>query len=72
MAIAPKYDISINGRGYMVDYTNYRRRTIPAQKEQRDTSEDVGENTLSNVGQWVRSQSDWSRGAGQEFFDLND
>ncbi|MBP00521.1 MAG: hypothetical protein CMG34_04825 [Candidatus Marinimicrobia bacterium] len=72
MAIAPKYDISINGRGYMVDYTNYRRRTIPAQKEQRDTSEDVGENTLSNVGQWVRSQSDWSHGAGQEFFDLND
>tara|TARA_B100001750_G_scaffold164019_1_gene132707 strand:- start:1553 stop:3406 length:1854 start_codon:yes stop_codon:yes gene_type:complete len=72
MAISPKFDISINGRGYMVDYTNYRRRTIPSQKEQRDTSEDVGENTLSNVGQWVRSQSDWSYGAGQEFYDLPD
>ena len=50
MAVSPQYDISINGRGYQVDYTNYRRRTVPAQKEQRDTSEDVGENTLSNVG----------------------
>tara|TARA_B100000287_G_scaffold165924_1_gene156490 strand:+ start:3430 stop:5289 length:1860 start_codon:yes stop_codon:yes gene_type:complete len=72
MAVSPQYDVSINGRGYQVDYTNYRRRTVPAQKEQRDTSEDVGENTLSNVGQWVRSQTDWSYGAGQEHYDLPD
>ena len=58
MAVTPQYDISIDGRGYLVDYNSYRRRTTPAQKEQRDTSEDVGENTLSNVGQWTRSQTD--------------
>ena len=72
MAVTPQYDISIDGRGYLVDYNSYRRRTTPAQKEQRDTSEDVGENTLSNVGQWVRSQTDWSHGAGQEHYDLAD
>lgn len=72
MAVTPQHDISIDGRGYLVDYSSYRRRTIPAQKEQRDTSEDVGENTLSNVGQWTRSQTDWSHGAGQEHYDLAD
>jgi len=72
MAVTPQYDISIDGRGYLVDYGSYRRRTVPAQKEQRDTSEDVGENTLSNVGQWTRSQTDWSHGAGQEHYDLAD
>ncbi len=72
MAVTPQYDISIDGRGYLVDYSAYRRRTLPAQKEQRDTSEDVGENTLSNVGQWTRSQTDWSHGAGQEHYDLAD
>ena len=72
MAVTPQYDISIDGRGYLVDYNSYRRRTVPAQKEQRDTSEDVGENTLSNVGQWTRSQTDWSHGAGQEHYDLAD
>ena len=72
MAVTPQYDISINGRPYLVDYSAYRRRTVPAQKEQRDTSEDVGENTLSNVGQWTRSQTDWSHGAGQEHYDLAD
>jgi len=72
MAVTPQYDISIDGRPYLVDYNSYRRRTVPAQKEQRDTSEDVGENTLSNVGQWTRSQTDWSHGAGQEHYDLAD
>ena len=72
MAVAPQYDISIDGRGYLVDLTGFRRRTIPAQKEQRDTGGDVGENTLSDVGQWIRSQTDWSHGAGQEHYDLSD
>ncbi len=72
MAVTPQYDISINGRPYLVDYSAYRRRTVPAQKEQRDTSEDVGENTLSNVGHWIRSQTDWSHGSGQEHYDLAD
>jgi len=70
MSTGHRFDVSINGRGYQVDYGQYRRRTLPALKEQRDTSDDVGENTLSNVGQWVRSQTDWSHGAGQRHYDL--
>jgi hypothetical protein len=72
MAVTPRFDVSIDGRGYLVDIERYRRSTIPAQKEQRDTSSDVGEQTLSVVGQWVRSQTDWSYGAGQEHYDLSD
>tara|TARA_B100001750_G_C15518008_1_gene608920 strand:- start:1374 stop:3233 length:1860 start_codon:yes stop_codon:yes gene_type:complete len=72
MVAGDGYDIILDSNGYMVDYTDYRRRTIPAQREQRDTSEDVGEQTLSNVGQWVRSQTDWSNGAGQPHYDLHD
>lgn len=72
MAVTPRFDVSINGREYLVDIARYRRSTVPAQKQQQDTSDDVGEQTLSNVGQWVRSQSDWSRGAGQEHYDLVD
>ena len=72
MAVAPRFDVSIDGREYLVDIERYRRSTVPAQKQQQDTSNDVGEQTLSNVGQWIRSQSDWSRGAGQEHYDLVD
>ena len=72
MSAGDGFDVLIDSRGYMVDYRQYRRRTIPAQKEQRDTSTDVGENTLSNVGQWTRSHTDWSLGAGQEHYDLAD
>ena len=72
MAVAPRFDVSIDCREYLVDIERYRRSTVPAQKQQQDTSDDVGEQTLSNVGQWIRSQSDWSRGAGQEHYDLVD
>jgi hypothetical protein len=72
MAVAPRFDVALDGRGYLVDYTGFRRRTLPAMREQRDTSTDVGENTLSNAGQWVRSQTDWSLGAGQAHYDLAD
>ena len=67
-----RFDVAINGTEYMVDYDQYRRRTVPAQREQRDMSTDVGEHTLSTAGQWVRSQTDWSHGAGQTFYDAAD
>ena len=68
--VAARFDVAVDGRKYLVDPAGYRRRTIPAQREQRDTSTDVGEHTLSSVGQWIRSQTDWSYGAGQRFFDV--
>ncbi len=68
--VVARFDVSVDGRKYLVDPAGYRRRTVPAQREQRDTSTDVGEHTLSSAGQWVRSQTDWSYGAGQRFLDL--
>ena len=72
MAYSQAFDVAINGNTYLIDYDNYRRRTVAAQREQRDTSADVGEQTLSSAGQWVRSITDWSRGAGQTHYDLVD
>lgn len=70
--VSAAFHVAVNGRKYLVDPEGYRRRTIPAQREQRDTSTDVGEHTLSAAGQWVRSQTDWSLGSGQTHYDVAD
>ena len=70
--VAGGFDVAVDGRKYLVDTAGYRRRTIPAQREQRDTSTDVGEHTLSSAGQWIRSQTDWSYGSGQRHYDIAD
>lgn len=72
MSHGHRFDVAINGAEYLVDYGQYRRRTVPAQREQRDMSTDVGEHTLSTAGQWVRSETDWSHGAGQTVYDAAD
>ena len=64
--------VELDGVSYLVDTTQYARTTVPALREQRDNSKEPGENTLDTTGAWVRSQTDWSLGAGQEHFDLDD
>lgn len=64
--------VELDGVAYSVDTRQYSRTTVPALREQRDTSKEPGENTLDTTGAWVRSQTDWSLGAGQEHFDLVD
>ena len=64
--------VELDGVAYAVDTRQYSRTTVPALREQRDTSKEPGENTLDTTGAWVRSQTDWSLGAGQEHFDLDD
>lgn len=72
MAHSPEYlPIAINGTSYMIDTEGYSRTTIPVLREQRDTSDEAGEQQL-NTQMWIRSQTDWSYGAGQEFFDNTD
>ena len=44
---------------------------MPTLREQRDTSNEAGEQRL-NTQFWARSQTDWARGAGQEYFDNDD
>tara|TARA_Y100000593_G_scaffold77049_1_gene142531 strand:- start:308 stop:2215 length:1908 start_codon:yes stop_codon:yes gene_type:complete len=56
---------------YNVELGQYSRTTIPTLREQRDTSEEPGEQSIDNQF-WLRSQTDWSFGAGQDFFDVSD
>ena len=64
--------IELNGVSFLVDTANYARTTVPALREQRDNAPEAGENSLDTSGAWHRSQTDWSHGAGQTHFDLND
>ena len=60
--------IGANEHPYSIDVEEYRRTTIPTLREQRDTSDEPGEQSIDSQ-YWVRSQTDWSFGAGQDFFD---
>ena len=72
MAHSPEYlPVAINGTSYMIEVDSYSRTTIPVLREQRDTSDEAGEQQLTTQ-MWVRSQTDWSYGAGQEFLDNPD
>lgn len=64
--------VELNNETYAVDTTMYRRTTVPVSRQQRDNSKEPGENTLDTTGAWVRSQTDWSYGAGQLYLDNED
>ena len=49
------------------DENPYQRQLEKVQKEQLDLSENPGDNSLQSW--WVRSQTDWSGGAGQEYME---
>lgn len=68
---AERLPVTIDGRSYLIEMDGYSRTTVPTLREQRDTSGEPGEQRL-NTQFWVRSQTDWSRGAGQEYFDNDD
>jgi hypothetical protein len=61
--------VSIGARSYLLDLKKYQRRTIPPIRPPQDSSEEPGEQSLSQEGLWRRSQQSWHLGAGQEFFD---
>lgn len=64
--------VEIDNVSYRIDTTQYRRTTVPVSRQQRDNSREPGENTLDTTGAWVRSQTDWSYGAGQLYLDNED
>ena len=64
--------VELNGVSYAIDTEMYRRTTVPVARQQRDNSKEPGENTLDTTGAWVRSQTDWSYGAGQLYVDKED
>ena len=63
--------IGATEHSYDIDVAQYRRTTIPTLREQRDMSDEPGEQSIDSQF-WLRSQTDWSYGAGQTYFDIAD
>ena len=63
--------IGATEHSYNIDVEQYRRTTVPTLREQRDTSSEPGEQSVDSQF-WVRSQTDWSFGAGQTHYDNAD
>lgn len=66
------FPVGLATHAYKIDLSKYRRRTLPALRPPQDTETEPGENSLNTEGFWRRTQSDWSLGAGQTFFDNSD
>lgn len=70
-----KYDVGINGHGYMIDtqfLEAYQSRTVDPIRRQGDSSSSVGESSLNPEGYWRRSPESWHKGAGQTRYDAAD
>lgn len=63
--------IGTTEHSYNIEVGQYRRTTVPTLREQRDTSSEPGEQSIDSQF-WLRSQTDWSYGAGQTYFDINE
>lgn len=66
-----QYDYAVNGIPFLSAASKdspYGRQTAKVNKEQIDTSKEVGEQSLSNW--WYRSQSSFDLGAGVKYFDV--
>lgn len=68
------YHVSLNGRPYMVDFSQpffrqYRRQLAQLIRTQADTSTEPGDQSMDPNSLWRRSYEDWSGGAGQRYLD---
>ena len=74
--VPAKWDVSLNGRGYMVDLNagddGFSRRSIPLLRNQANTGEQYGEGSLNPEELWRRTQDSWDHGAGQTYLDRDD
>ena len=64
------YDVALNGVPFIYainDNRPYIRQTAPFKKEQFDSQQEPGEQSLT--GWWIRSQSSFHKGAGIKFYD---
>lgn len=69
-ADTPAYlPVAIAGHQYLIDLNSYNRETVDTIRQQSDTSTEPGEQSLSPLGLWWRSQESWHHGAGQPFLD---
>ena len=59
---------AIDGHPFLVD-ADWQRETVQVIRQQSDTSTEPGEQSLTPLGLWRRSQESWHHGAGQDFLD---
>lgn len=61
--------ISIGDHSYLIEVAQYRRGVVEQLRQPTDQGEEPGEQSFNTQGLWKRSQSDFSLGTGQDFFD---
>jgi hypothetical protein len=75
VSVDTRFDVSIGGHPYMIDWSADNHLTIasvPLARPQADTSNRPGEQTLNPDGLWRRAAESWHHGAGQEWYDRGD
>lgn len=73
------YDVTLNGRGYMLDLQSgfgnrneFQHKTVPLVRQQADTSQSPSEASINPEDFWRRSQDTWHLGSGQSYLDRAD
>lgn len=65
-----RFDVAVNGIGFMLrasEQNTYERASEQVRKQQFDTSQEAGEQSLSSW--WLRSQVSWHMGAGIRWYE---
>lgn len=68
-------DVALGGHAFMIDWSAEMplvHRSIPILRQQQDTSDSPGEQSINSEGLWRRVGESWHVGAGQERFDRED
>lgn len=66
------FDVALGGHPYMIDWKSeipLRHVSIPVLKQQQDTGESPGEQSINSEALWRRFSESWHVGAGQERYD---
>lgn len=76
-----RFHIALGGRGYMLDLatdnngfrgTHFSRKSTAILRNQADTANSPGEQSLNRDSTWRRAVESWHHGAGQTYFDRAD
>lgn len=68
------YPVALDGDGYLLDYAakEFKRQSIPLLRNQADSSNLPGEQSINPEDLWRRAQETWHHGAGQTHLDRKD
>lgn len=66
------WPVSIGGRPFTLDLAHYQWSLPDMVRQAIDFSASPGEQSFDTGGVWLRSNGDWSLGAGQEYHDASD